>query len=226
MKSFIIHLNKAKERRGFVDKLIEITGAKVFDAIVPDGNVPESCPSKGAYGCLLSHQAIYKKANGDDILVFEDDCEVIDDTFMTFVNKNKANYDIIYIGVICNINTHDKRTGSWGTHAMWISNKAINLYLNYVKESPLWAVDSIWNEIENDSKLRVLRPDKCNKYVRQAIGVVSYLTGEIRGAKPRLLFTGLGGVKPNRAPVVVTCKTVTEVPPPVNVPRQRIIRGL
>jgi hypothetical protein len=64
------------------------------------------------------------------------------------------------------------KNGSWGTHAMWISSKAIQLFLNY--DDNYNPVDHIWNEIERIHNLNVWRPYIKDKYVKQKNGIISY----------------------------------------------------
>jgi glycosyltransferase involved in cell wall biosynthesis/GR25 family glycosyltransferase involved in LPS biosynthesis len=170
--SYIIHMSSAKEREGLVKKITELFNAIVYEAIVIKGN--------GVAGCLASHNNIYKLIpEGDDLLIFEDDCEIIDDSFKDIITQNKQIYDIMYIG------THDTfidingtANGSWGSHAMWISSKAIKLFLNYNdNQNP---VDHIWNEIERIYKLRVWRPFIKDKYVKQKTGLISCITNTLR----------------------------------------------
>jgi glycosyltransferase involved in cell wall biosynthesis len=170
--SYIIHMSSAKEREGLVNKIVGLFGSTIYEAIVIKGN--------GVAGCLASHTNIYKLIpEGDDLLIFEDDCEIIDDSFKDIIKKKKHKYDIMYIGV--NNSYADiggPSYGSWGTHAMWISTNAIQLFLNYNdNQNP---VDHIWNEIERIYKLRVWRPYIKDKYVKQKTGLVSYITNTPR----------------------------------------------
>jgi glycosyltransferase involved in cell wall biosynthesis len=159
--SYIIHMSSAKEREGLVNKIVGLFGSTIYEAIVIKGN--------GVAGCLASHSNIYKQIpEGDDLLIFEDDCEIIDDSFKEFIRQNKKKYDIIYIGL--NYTSNDSggpNNGYWGTHAMWISSKAIKLFLNYNdNQNP---VNHIWNEIERIYRLRVWRPYIKDKYVKQIL---------------------------------------------------------
>jgi hypothetical protein len=175
--SYIIHMSSVKEREHLVNKIVEKFSSIVYEAIVINGD--------GAAGCRESHTDIYKKIPiGDDLLLFEDDCEIRDDSFMNIIKKNKKKYDIIYIGVthksIDTLNITDiggPKNGSWGTHAMWISSKAIQLFLNYKdNQNP---VDHIWNEIERIYNLNVWRPYINDKYVKQKNGIISCITNNI-----------------------------------------------
>ena len=170
--SYVIHMSSAKEREGLVNKIVELFNSVVYEAIVIKGN--------GVAGCRESHIDIYKKIPiGDDLLLFEDDCEIIDDSFKEIITKNKKNYDVIYIGTNNTfVDSSGMAYGSWGTHAMWISSKAIQLFLsNYDNIKP---VDHIWNDIERIYKLRVWRPYIKDKYVKQKTGLISYITDRPR----------------------------------------------
>jgi hypothetical protein len=173
--SYIIHVSSAIERKELVNKIVNLLNSIIYEAIVIKDN--------GVAGCLASHTDIYRKIpHGDDLFIFEDDCEIIDDSFIDIVKKNKHRYDIMYIGT-CNtfIDTNGIAYGSWGTHAMWISTKAIQLFLNYNdKQNP---VDHIWNNIERINKLRVWRPYIKDKYVKQKLGLISYITNTPRENK-------------------------------------------
>jgi len=166
----IIHMNDSIERKDLVSSLIELTGATVFDAIKMEN---------GAEGCWASHTKIYKnQPENEDLLIFEDDCEIIDKSFMNYVEINKTMYDIIYIGVNRTF-VKDDKMWSWGTHAMWINNKSLQLFLKFKNERNI--VDHVWNEVAHKYDLKVLRPDPIDKYVRQKIGLKSYITGKMRG---------------------------------------------
>ena len=166
----IIHMSSAIERNGLVHELVKLTGGEVFEAIVVPGN--------GVAGCLQSHTEIYKQVpDGHDLLVFEDDCIIKDRSYVDFINRNKSVFDIIYLGVNC-INAFDetgKPLSSWGTHSMWISNKAIKIFLNHIPI--VRELDNIWCEIEQFHKLKVLRPNPIDKYTIQKEGLKSYITG-------------------------------------------------
>ena len=111
-------------------------------------------------------------------MLFEDDCEILDPSFVDFVNNNKHNYDLMYIGTNRNLVKDSVIVGSWGTHAMWISARAIDCFL--IHERKQKAIDNIWNDVEQQFKLKVYRPDPPNKYVVQKLGLKSLITGGIR----------------------------------------------
>ena len=170
--SYIIHMSSAKEREGLVNKIAELFNSVVYEAIVIKGN--------SVAGCRESHTDIYKKIPiGDDLLLFEDDCEIIDDSLKNIIKKNKRKHDLIYIGTNNTfVDSSGIAYGSWGTHAMWISSKAIQLYLSH--NDNIKPVDHIWNDIERIYNLRVWRPYIKDKYVKQKTGLISYITDRPR----------------------------------------------
>lgn len=170
MKTYIIHMSTAIERTELVKAVVDLTGAEIFEAIHIKGN--------GVAGCLASHMTIFKSlAPDEDVLVFEDDCEIVDPTFTLFIENNKHLYDIIYIGTNRTFDTPEG-ISSWGTHAMWISANAIRVILNHTPVRR--EIDNIWNEIEHKYKLAVWRPAHPYQYVIQKEGLLSSITGKPR----------------------------------------------
>jgi hypothetical protein len=167
-------MSSAREREELVSSIIDLTNARMFEAIVT--------PDNGHIGCTSSHRTIYQRIPaGEDLLIFEDDCEVLDPSFMEHVEMNKKDYDIIYIGVYGVFDTPDgylTPSGSCGTHAMWISSRALNAFLN--TETHIKEIDHIWSFIEYKHNLRVLRPTPFDRFVRQKRGLISYITGTPR----------------------------------------------
>lgn len=164
-------MSSAKEREFLVKRIVELTGAEIFEAIVKES---------GRDGCRLSHEAIYKGIpEGEDLLLFEDDCVVNDESFLDFVKNNKKKYDIIYIGVNhVHLDENKKPYKSFGTHSMWISYKAIQAYFKYSTDCK--EVDNIWCAVEHAYKLKVLRANPIDKYTTQHEGFISYITGQTR----------------------------------------------
>lgn len=167
MKTYVIHADKAIERRALVDRLVKLTKADIFPAII----LPN-----GGEGCTTSHFTLYSMINPEeDLLVFEDDCEILNDAFLTPLEMREK-YDIIYIGVTAIL---PNKKGSYGTHAMWISSYAKKCFLEYNgdKKRP---IDHLWNDVEEKYNLKVWRPSPVDKYVRQKLGLKSMITGKIR----------------------------------------------
>jgi hypothetical protein len=164
-------MTNAVERDSLVRSIVNLTGAQIFEAIIK---------RRGVDGCRISHTIIYcSVAEKEDILIFEDDCEIIDPTFMNLIPEFKSVCDLAYIGV----NQSEIKEGnmiSYGTHAMWISEHAKKCFIDYVYKTKTQEVDNIWNEVEQMYKLRVWRPLESNKYVQQKSSLSSYITGHIR----------------------------------------------
>jgi len=168
--AFIIHNSSQIVRRPLVDKLVQLTGAKVFEAIMLKNRVD---------GCRQSHNSVYKLVEPHEpVIVFEDDCEVIDDSFMNLIKEHSSNYDIIFFGTVRTYIEHGKLQ-IWGTHAMWISPHAKECFLNYTTTTTP-EVDHIWNEVIVKHDLKVWVPQKHDMYVRQKLGLISTITGTPR----------------------------------------------
>jgi GR25 family glycosyltransferase involved in LPS biosynthesis len=180
VKSYIIHLESAKQRKCHVNRLVKLTGATVFPAI-EDGN--------GAKGCYISHTDIYKINPEEPVIIFEDDCVITDPTILQFVNWNAHNYDIIYFGVtkvwsqVINIKinlsgmpSHTFKKNSWGTHAVYISPKVKKLVLEYdLKYGYILPIDLLLNKIINETDLRVFIPTPPNRFVKQDKSIQSLI---------------------------------------------------
>ncbi len=166
---YIIHNSFQIERKPIVDKLKAITNAKVFEAIMLDDRVD---------GCRQSHIAIYNLVEADQsVIVFEDDCEIIDELFMNLIKDHSSTHDIIFFGTNRTF-TENNKVQVWGTHAMWISAHAKKCFFNH---SPISKeIDNIWNEIIIKYDLKVWVPPKTDMFVRQKIGLISTITGRPR----------------------------------------------
>lgn len=58
----IIHMSSAVERNDLVNKIINLTGGTIFEAIICD---------KGVDGCRKSHMEVYKQVpENKDLLIF------------------------------------------------------------------------------------------------------------------------------------------------------------
>ena len=185
IKKYIIHIPECDvKRQRIVNDLIALTGAEVFDAIRAND---------GALGCYLSHLEIYKKNPNESVIIFEDDCVINDKNMLSLLDELKG-FDLIYFGVnrIINNNVISKRNliipegghiGSFGTHSMWVSAKARQIFLEYAKDKPFYLpVDTLWNFIAYKNKLNVWRPDISNiyKYCEQGLGIISTIEKKVR----------------------------------------------
>lgn len=167
MKTYILHLERATEREPYVKALQEQTGGIVIQGI--------DNPQDGRIGTRDSHLKVYQMCEEDeDVLVFEDDCIFHDPHCLEVLASHTQDYDLIYLGV--NSEFHETPRGpllSYGTHAMWISAYARKRILAYSQLVRTKEIDHLWNQVQTKYKLRVLRPDTPDKYVRQA-AVSSY----------------------------------------------------
>jgi hypothetical protein len=173
MKRVIIHMSSATERASLVQALVDLTGAEVFEAVV----VPEN----PVLGCATSHRTIYEsvlRTPDEDLLLFEDDCMIVDPSFLALIEEKRIAYDLIYIGVNSRFLDHKRRLCSYGTHAMWISAKALRAFRAYPPSKK--PIDHLWNDVAYAAKLKVWRPTDPHKYVRQQPDLVSYISGSIR----------------------------------------------
>ena len=172
MKTYVIHAAISVDREPLVEELILQANAEVYPAIIL---------LDGREGCRQSHFSAYRSTS-EDVLVFEDDCEIIADDFLSPIPLFREHYDLIYLGYnsLCN-------SGSWGTHALWVSPRAKNCLFNWLPsyETVMPPLDLIWNHVEHTSPcesggLRVWRPADGRRYVRQKPGLRSIITGGIR----------------------------------------------
>lgn len=166
-------MSTATEREELVKSIVDLTSAEIFEGII--------VPDDGVLGCALSHYYIYKQIpENEDLLIFEDDCEIIDPSFVTYIEEKKKRYDVIFIGVNSLGVDINNRACSYGTHAMWISRKALNAFIQHYPKAKARQVDRIWNELEHVYKLKYFRPKDINRFVKQKEGLVSYITGKPR----------------------------------------------
>ena len=173
MKTYVIHMSTATEREELVKSIVDLTSAEIFEGVI--------VPGDGNRGCTLSHYHIYKQIPEDeDLLIFEDDCEILDPSFVSYIEEKKALYDVIFIGVNSLGVDINKRVCSYGTHAMWISRKALNTFIQHFPKAKAKAIDNIWNELEHIYKLKYFRPKDNNRFVKQKEGLISYITGKPR----------------------------------------------
>jgi GR25 family glycosyltransferase involved in LPS biosynthesis len=174
--AFIIHNSSQTVRKPLVDKVVKLSGAKLFEAIMLENRVD---------GCRSSHTSVYKLVKPDEpVIVFEDDCEIVDNSFMKLVKEHSSTHDLIFFGTNRTYFEHNK-VQIWGTHAMWISPYAKKCFLNHTPTRV--ELDRIWNEVIVKHDLRVWVPPKHDMYVRQKLGLISLITG-----KPRVDLSNFG----------------------------------
>ena len=132
MKTFIIHLDSATERKQHVEELVKITGGEVVSAV--KAYLPENWLVKapGHYGCRDSHIKCLEMAE-DDCLIFEDDCEIVDKSIFLMLPEMKHLYDFIYLGALPN--SIVRSSEMYGTHSIWVSKKAKECFMKHIKET-------------------------------------------------------------------------------------------
>ena len=168
----------AKEREPYVKALEDLCGAKRFEGLSGE-KLGSFLP--GQVGCFKSHYAIYKKVpKGEDVLIFEDDCVVIDPTVFSLLDELKPLYDIIYLGCY---HIYKKRglVQSHGTYAYWLSSNALSILLN--NSDMQEPIDHHLCSLEHSRGLRVWRPTPKDKYVKQQCGLRSLISGGLRKDK-------------------------------------------
>ena len=169
--AYIIHNSAQVIRKPIVDNIIKLTNAKVFEAIMLKNRID---------GCRQSHIEVYNLVKEyEPVIVFEDDCEIIDESFMNLIENHSSSHDIIFFGTYKTFSKNNK-IQIWGTHAMWISPYAKKLFLDNVSSCKIPQVDEIWNELIIKYNLKVWVPPRNNMYVRQKPGLISTITGVAR----------------------------------------------
>lgn len=185
VKSYIIHLDTAEERKRHVEKLIKLTGATVFPAIADDN---------GTKGCYLSHIEIYKINPEEPVIVFEDDCIIRNPGIIQLVEWNSPNYDIIYLGVskawsqLLNIKinfvglpSQTFKKNSWGTYALFLSPKVRKLVLDHdTAYGFTLPIDLLLNNIINENVLRVFIPTPIDRFVKHDNNIKSLIRSHIK----------------------------------------------
>lgn len=174
MKSYLIHRSECTERKDCVKNIVNH---------IPNINIinPVWCPILPSLGCILSHVKVARIAK-DGYFVFEDDAVISDSSFLD-IPLNDA--DVIYFGT--NGSAFQTKPidciHHWGTHAMYISNKARQLFLDnweaelqhiYPKGFP--AIDEIWSVLIRRFGLEI----RIHELIPQKVGLFSYISHSIR----------------------------------------------
>ena len=172
MKTYVIHMSKTKEREPYVKILKDTFGAEVFEGISGE-KLDSFLP--GQVGCFQSHYAIYLSLPpNEDVLIFEDDCEVLDPSVKDLLRTLKRDYDIIYLGCY-HIYKKNGYTKSHGTFGYWLSSETVKLLLkDLTMKEP---IDHHLCTIAETYKLRVWRSTPKDKYIKQKVGLRSTICG-------------------------------------------------
>ena len=186
LPSYIIHNSNQIERKEIVVKIIQITGAKVVEAV---WNTQDPI-----WGCRESHKKVARLAKEEHpdsaYLVFEDDCEILDPRFIYLILEH-LDVDILYFGVngYCVHQDPFPLLHNWGTHAMMMTPRARDTllekeekYLNMHFPKGIHAYDALMCVMAECEGLKVWKPDELNKnrWVRQKPGLKSSISGSIR----------------------------------------------
>lgn len=155
--------------------------------------------SKGMVGCGQSHYKLLKmvyESEAPGLLLTEDDLVVYEssESIKELINRidkeTQGSWDILLLGAKEYVESSAflsfERVGRfWGSHAMYIKRSAIphllEVYDDSLENSILVFADWMYNEGIRLRNLKVFGPSKedIKKYVKQAPGLVSSLTGKI-----------------------------------------------
>jgi GR25 family glycosyltransferase involved in LPS biosynthesis len=158
----------------------------------------------GELGCLSSHLHILTFMRGDVIGIFEDDAEVICEketleAFVGTVEEIDPDWDILFLGAnewVESLPFAKNRAKPqfelvrriqrfWGTHAFLIRRRAANLVIatheKALKEGFAYPADWLYAKTIKEYSLKVYGPADPKSMIRQKPGLVSSITGNIRG---------------------------------------------
>jgi len=157
--------------------------------------------SKGMVGCGQSHYKLLKmvyESEAPGLLLTEDDLvvsethESIQELIGNIQKETQESWDILLLGASEYVESSafssiEKVGRFWGAHAMYIKRSAIppllEVYEDALEDSIVIYGDWMYNEGIRLRNLKVFGPCKTDmkKYVKQTPGLVSSLTGKIRG---------------------------------------------
>ena len=158
----------------------------------------------GELGCLSSHVRLLSLMRRDIIGVFEDDAEVVCDldtlvNYMNTVEEINPEWDILFLGAnewvesLPFAQTIGKPQYDlvrrierfWGTHAFLIRRRAADLVVatheKLLKEGFAYPADWLYAKTIKEYNLKVYGPADPKSMIRQKPGLVSSITGNIRG---------------------------------------------
>ena len=152
--------------------------------------LPDETITPGMIGCLLSHMTILKETK-EDILIFEDDCELLATRTQIYdFIEGAPPHDILLLGATEYVESavegaYRKVGRFWGTHALILSEKAmraaIKAFEAAVARGDFLPADWMYNEAIK-SGLKAYGPSKLNALCQQKPGLVSAINGKIRQA--------------------------------------------
>lgn len=199
-KGYIIHLETANERLPHIISLQEFLpwDLKIFKA--SDGSLFQTKKysiSQGNMGCTHSHLLILKElseASLDFITIFEDDCQFnvkSKEAVEAFIKEADNEWDILLLGANEYAHTIPGPSATikqvkrfWGTHAILVKRRVAKAILatfdEMQKEGNFPPADWLYNEAIKRHNLICYGPSFPNKFCRQALGLVSAITGNVR----------------------------------------------
>jgi hypothetical protein len=188
MKAFIIHHPSEKIREPLVEALVKATNATIVE--------PVWLPFDPVRGCRESHQKILALNPEEPCLIFEDDCEIVREDFLSLLEDHK-DCDLIYLGVSDYSKSPHHHpipiVQSYGTHAYYVNPKArqtilerLPIELTRPYQDNRHPYDQLLNVIEVEQNLKVWKPklSVCNDYVQQKPGLFSSISKTIRWKLP------------------------------------------
>jgi GR25 family glycosyltransferase involved in LPS biosynthesis len=157
--------------------------------------------SRGNIGCTETHlrilQRVAASGSGAVAVIFEDDCELTTtgaevDQFIRHVSTlSGERWDILLLGATeyVDFTPIDARTARvkrfWGTHAMILRPRAIEAALKafqaFQAEGKFPPADWLYNRAIAESHLACYGPCIPRQLCRQVPGLVSAITGKVRG---------------------------------------------
>ena len=129
MKAYCINLNSRPARWEWFKSQNIPFSVERFPAIYDE---------KGSVGCMKSHLTLLLKCE-DEILIFEDDCEILQDwsIFDMAYSELPYDWDVLYLGA--NLHTKLEKESAhlyrlfsgWGTHGIIYRRTAVDKILSY-----------------------------------------------------------------------------------------------
>lgn len=206
---FCIHLERAKEREGFMTHFQNtlqrpITvwpaseGSEVAKLGWPRKHPIEQQTSDGALGCLDSHLRLLQHMidmKYQIMGIFEDDAEMNSSCldlqeFYKEVSLREPKWDIMILGAnewvdFTKINNNVvKPSRFWGTHAFLITleaaKKVIQTHKELQAQGKAFPADWLYSYSISKYNLVAYGPIHCKKFIRQKPGLVSAINGKVR----------------------------------------------
>ncbi len=192
---------EAVNGREFLEQYPRFPRRHPFEIIAQQRGIPTDhghfLSNPGEIGCLLSHLSILHHANENKfpfIGIFEDDAEILVDTeiLKDFLEKMDSlqQWDFLILGAnewVQSFPIHNDAQQIqrfWGTHALLLSQKAIQAILVTHKllqsEGFAYPADWLYAKSIQEHKLIVYGPNDPKSLFRQIPGFISSINGKVR----------------------------------------------